>query len=119
MAQKTIVELIDDLDGKSIPDGSGETVLFALDGVQYEIDLASKNAGKLRNDLDRYVKAGRRVGRPETRRGPRVRRSTRTPTRRDALQTKAIRTWAMQNGYEVSERGRISASIVEAYEAAH
>ena len=37
MAQKVIVELVDDLDGTVSEDIS--TVTFALDGVSYEIDL--------------------------------------------------------------------------------
>jgi hypothetical protein len=30
-----------------------------------------------------------------------------------------VRAWAKENGFEVSERGRISAEIREAYDAAH
>ena len=30
-----------------------------------------------------------------------------------------VREWAKQNGYKVSERGRVPASVLEAYEAAH
>lgn len=33
-------------------------------------------------------------------------------------QTKAIRDWAKQNGYELSDRGRIRDSITEVFEAA-
>jgi hypothetical protein len=36
MVQRTEVHLIDDLDGKEIPAGKGETVLFAIDGTSYE-----------------------------------------------------------------------------------
>ena len=42
MAQRTIVQLTDDLDGKPIPDGKGETVRFSLDRTDYEIDLGEK-----------------------------------------------------------------------------
>ncbi|HZU92839.1 MAG TPA: histone-like nucleoid-structuring protein Lsr2 [Microbacterium sp.] len=31
----------------------------------------------------------------------------------------AIRAWANDNGYTLSERGRIPAPVVEAYNAAH
>jgi hypothetical protein len=44
MAQRVITQLVDDIDGKEIAEGAGETVSFALDGVSYEIDLSSKNA---------------------------------------------------------------------------
>lgn len=49
MAQKTIVQLIDDLDGTS--NGDIETVVFGLDGVSYEIDLNDDHAGELRERL--------------------------------------------------------------------
>jgi Lsr2 len=45
MAQKTVVSLIDDLDGESEAD---ETVEYALDGVTYEIDLTNEHAETLR-----------------------------------------------------------------------
>ena len=59
MAKKVTVTLVDDFDGAGSAD---ETVEFGLDGVTYEIDLSSKNATKLRNDLKQWVAAGRRVG---------------------------------------------------------
>jgi hypothetical protein len=57
MAQRRVVELIDDLDGKVLD--HAETVTFGLDGVDYEIDLSDKNAAKLRGALAPYVAAGR------------------------------------------------------------
>ena len=59
MAKKVTVTLVDDFDGEGSAD---ETVEFGLDGVSYEIDLSSKNATKLRNDMKQWVEAGRRVG---------------------------------------------------------
>jgi hypothetical protein len=45
-----------------------------------------------------------------------VRRSGPVSTGRASRdQNQAIREWASKNGYEVSERGRIPSSIVEAY----
>jgi len=41
------------------------------------------------------------------------------PAPMDREQTKAIREWARKNGHEVSDRGRIAAPIMEAFEAAH
>lgn len=116
MAQRTVTVLIDDITGKELPDGQGETVSFALDGHQYELDIDHKTADKLRAEMGTYIKAGRRVG------GARQSlesRGHRGVTRRDPLQTKAIRDWAKSNGYDVSGRGRIRADIVEEYEAAH
>jgi hypothetical protein len=114
VAQVTRIELVDDLDGKPIPKGKGETVEFGLDGTGYAIDLSEKNAAKLRETFGRYVDAARKVGgRARRGRGGGGRGKT------DPEQLKAIREWAKANGHEVSDRGRIPASVVEAYEAAH
>ena len=47
MALKTIVTVVDDLTGEESEDIS--TVEFALDGVDYTIDLTDKNAQELRD----------------------------------------------------------------------
>ena len=47
MAQEHYVRLVDDLTGGE----AAETVLFALDGARYEIDLSVENANKLRETL--------------------------------------------------------------------
>lgn len=115
MAQKTIVQLVDDLDGTT--SASVETVAFGLDGVSYEIDLGDDNARKLREYLDDFIRAARRTG-------GRARRSTSTVSSRtngagrSREQTQAIREWAKRNGHEVSDRGRIPTAVVDAFEAA-
>lgn len=109
MAQKHIVQLIDDLDGSQ----AAETVSFALDGASYEIDLSEKNAARLRDALATYVANARRSSRPGGgRRGARS-----SGSRADREQTQAIRTWARNNGYKVGEKGRIPAHVLEAYHA--
>lgn len=110
MAQKVIVELIDDFDGKSKAE---ETVSFSLDGVEYEIDLSNQNARKLRGALEEWTAAARKVGRI-----PRAKTKPTTRTAADKQQTGAIREWAKNNGYNVSSRRRIQADIIEAYNQA-
>lgn len=119
MATLTTVTLVDDLDGSD----AAESLNFALDGVSYEIDLSEDNAEKLREALAGYVASARRVDgsrrvraakpakAPKPAKGPR--------TVPDREQTHAIREWARANGYEVSERGRLSANVLAAFEAAH
>ena len=114
MAQRVNVILVDDIDG----DDAAETVTFGLDGVDYEIDLNERNAEALRNALAAYIDAGRRVaGRKSSgrgRRGQRVAAGGSTgPSASD------IRQWARENGWDVPERGRVSADVREAYAAAH
>ena len=113
MAQKVQVVLIDDIDGGD----ADETVTFALDGVTYEIDLNTDNAAKLRDAFALWVGNARRV----SGRAPSTRGASRSSGRRSSggEDTAAIREWAKENGHEVSERGRISAAVREAYAAAH
>src|SRR5262245_56367371 len=60
MAQKVLVQFVDDLDGAVSEDVS--TVQFGLDGVGYEIDLNAENAERLRKIYADYVDAARRTG---------------------------------------------------------
>lgn len=112
--KQTIVELIDDIDETP----ADETVVFALDGINYEIDLSEANAAKLREALAPYVVASRKVGRGSPTPHLRLVRSPATRTAADKERLAAIRMWAQANGFEVKDRGRISAEIVTAYEEA-
>jgi hypothetical protein len=115
MAQRTIVQLTDDLDGKPIPDGKGETIRFSLDRTDYEIDLADRNAKALRDTFARYVSAARRTG-AGTRSGGRS-RARRAGTTRD-YDPRAVRAWAESEGIQVSQRGRVPADLVARFQAA-
>ena len=106
MAKRVIHELIDDIDGKA----ADESVTFGLDGVQYEIDLSKKNADELRSQLGQYIDAGRKVG-------GRKRKGQRAAGGGTAAAD--IRQWARDNGWDVPDRGRVSAEVREAYAAAH
>jgi hypothetical protein len=118
MARKVQVILSDDLD-EDVP--ADETVSFSLDGTNYEIDLSEKNAKELRDAFSRYVQAARKVSRGGGSRasGGGRSRATGGGGRMDREQAGAIRDWARKNGHNVSDRGRIPASVVDAYEAAH
>ncbi len=114
MAQRTIVQLVDDVDGTEVKNGAGETVFFALDGVMYELDLSAKNAKALRDSIGKYVAFARTAPGRSSGGRRRVGGASRSGNR-----TQEIREWARSNGYTVSDRGRISAGVVEAYDAAH
>ncbi|MDQ0776325.1 hypothetical protein QF026_004791 [Streptomyces aurantiacus] len=105
MAQQTIIQLLDDLDGSE----ASETIVFSLDGKTYEIDLNEKNAAKLRKALAPYVDKGRKLSQP---RGGKRAGAGRSTADGDTAQ---IRAWAKENGYDVNDRGRVSAEIKEAY----
>jgi Lsr2 len=117
MVQRAHTLLTDDVDGGE----AAETVRFALDGVEYEIDLNEQHARELREAVSRFVDAARRVGGGRARSSARssVGSSAGSSARRDSDRTRAIRVWASENGHQLSERGRIPDSVLSAYEAAH
>ncbi|MFB9929743.1 Lsr2 family protein [Amycolatopsis halotolerans] len=107
MAQKVLVEMIDDLDGSE----AGQTVPFGLDGVQYEIDLSDENAATLRGELATFIASARRTGGRKT-----TVRAAAAPTAEERERSKAIRTWALDNNWAIAERGRIPREVIAAYE---
>jgi len=115
MARKIVHQLVDDIDGSLLEVGEGETVHFSLDGSAYEIDLTAAHAAELRAALAPYTSAGRRTQRSGG--GRPVAAASKRPNRNP--ETASIRAWAGENGYKLSERGRIPADVIEAYRAAH
>lgn len=114
MAQKYLVQVIDDLDGTELDRDDVEEVRFGLDGRAYAIDLSKANASALRDSLARYVDAARRD--QATGRISAPVRSAAGSGRKDLDQ---VRRWANENGHTVSSRGRVPGSILEAYDSAH
>jgi hypothetical protein len=108
VARSVAVVITDDIDGS--PDA--ETVTFGFGGTTYELDLSEANRAKFEAVVAPYIEAGRRIsrdrGRPAT--------SRPSPPKVDRA---AVRAWAKENGLTVSERGRISAEILQRYEATH
>ena len=112
MAQQFQVQYIDDLDGSDL--GSvANTISFAFDGREYSIDLSDENADKFREVMAPYVENGHRVT------GTKAKPARKLASRSSSGETKAIREWARSNGYDVSDRGRIPADIMDAYAAAN
>lgn len=112
MAQKIRVDLVCDVCEDEKP--GRETLTFGLEGSNYEIDVCDQHASELRGNLAPFVGSGRRVsggGRGRARRG--------SGGTADRQRTQEMRAWAKKQGIKVSERGRISADVVQRYEAAH
>jgi hypothetical protein len=92
--------MVDDIDGEV----ATQTVPFGLDGVSYEIDLSEENAARLREELARFIAAAQRTG------VRKIRLATGQSAARagaDRAQSRQIREWAREQGYGVSQRGRI------------
>jgi hypothetical protein len=105
VAQRVQIILEDDYDGGE----AAETVAFALDGAEYEIDLSSANAAKLRDELAPWIGHARKTGG----------RRKRVAKTNDTSSTSEIRAWALANGHDVNSRGRVSAEVREAFERAN
>ena len=118
MAQKVQVLLVCDLHDDEVE--GEETVSFALDGASYEIDVCAEHGAALRDAFASYVGAARRAGRA-TASGPRKATRARSAgsSGSGATDVNEVREWARANGHQVSERGRLSAAVTAAYEAAH
>ncbi|HEX9357190.1 MAG TPA: Lsr2 family protein [Streptosporangiaceae bacterium] len=107
MAQKIQTFFIDDLDGSE----AEGTVLFGLDGTQYEIDLSTGHAKELRTALARYIDAGRKVTGTTRQAG-----QTRRKAPANGISNTDVRAWAKTQGLEVKERGRIPADVIAQYQ---
>lgn len=115
VARRAVVELVDDIDGTVFGD-AGESIHYAVDGVEYEIDLKGEHAKEFRDALDYYIAHSRRVGGRKHRSNRVTDPSGSTPR---TGEVKKIREWAREHGYEMPSRGRIRADIVQAFHDAH
>ncbi|WP_026918405.1 histone-like nucleoid-structuring protein Lsr2 [Gordonia shandongensis] len=110
MAKKTVIQIVDDIDGAELD--TYETVRWSLDGKNYEFDTSPEHAEEFRDHVAKYVAVSRTVA-------GRAGSSRRGAAGRGGPDTRVVREWAIANGYSVSDRGRIPADIVAAYQAAH
>jgi hypothetical protein len=120
MAQKVIVlktcDLFHDGDNVEAPD----TVDFGFDGATYQLDLCAEHSMQVQNQLQELIAHARRVDRGR-RHGarPAGAPSSRGGGARSNEDLAAIRVWARKKGYTVSDRGRISSEVRDAYEKAN
>lgn len=102
MVQRTVIVRSDDIDGTP----ASRSIEFTIDGVSYTIDLSEEHAGEFDAALDPWIRHARRTSKP---------RGTQSPVAKGS--NDAVRAWARANGHQISDRGRISAAITEAYAA--
>ncbi|MCJ1709413.1 Lsr2 family protein [Microbacterium sp. VKM Ac-2923] len=113
MATRHITQTIDDLDGTVLDQDGVRNITFTVEGRSYEIDLSESNAERFHTALAPFVDAARSTRVPGT-----------TGRRREDARAKsdldlgAIREWARANGHTVSDRGRVSSAVVDAYKSA-
>ncbi|MBB2903091.1 hypothetical protein FHR75_003933 [Kineococcus radiotolerans] len=109
MATRTTTQLTDDIDGSP----ATERIVFTLDGDAYEIDLNADHACQLRASLDVFIQHARRTGAQTIGHRDNYKRTTLAPDHR------IIRSWARTHGHPVTATGRISPTLLRAYQAAH
>jgi hypothetical protein len=115
MAQKVIRQFIDDIDGSE----AERTFTFAVDGTHYEIDLSSQNIKEFHEAIAGFVESARKVKASGPGRGARKASAGTSGSGQSREQTQAVREWARQQGHRINDRGRIPASIQQAFDQAH
>lgn len=115
MAQRLQVLVLCDVceDGKS----GSQTVTFAADGNQFEVDLCEKHAADFRESFSRYAGVGRRLTASRARPGVPGQNRHISGSSSSRRRARKIREWAHANGLELSPRGRIPGDVVARYEA--
>lgn len=102
MATKTV--LIDDLDGGT----ADVTIVLAINGDSYSLDLSHKNADKFHKAIEPFIHAAKEA---------RQARNHQVDEVAEAVNRRAaIRSWAERKGYEISARGKIPQDILDAYQ---
>ena len=114
MATQTTVLFVDDIDGST---EGVEHYTFSWLGTDYEIDLAPKSAKKLTDVMNLYTVKATRVFMSRSAGSDRGRGSASPRPSKEEVQ--AVRSWAREQGLEVSDRGRVSSAVKEAYDQAH
>ncbi|MGW6145235.1 histone-like nucleoid-structuring protein Lsr2 [Streptomyces sp. NPDC055140] len=116
MAQREVITYTDDLTGEEAEEIGTHTIL--IDGAGVEIDISTENHDRLLEVLHPYLSAegARRVRGSVTAAGTRGKRRAVGSAHSNTAQ---IRAWAKENGLEVNDRGRVPASVKEAYEKAN
>ena len=105
MARREITQYFDDLDNSPLKDNEVNIIRFSIDGNNYVIDLSEDNAAEFRAAPTQQKSSGSRQSGPSA------------AAKRE--RSRAIREWARANDHDVSDRGKIPASVIEAYDKAN
>ena len=121
MTTRTLQVMTDDFDGTELKPGQGQTVRFSFEGTDYSIDLSDKNVKKFSTEIGVWVAKAHTVKDTAlaARRRSRAGRTGRSSVKTSAADMKALRDWAREHGYTVSERGRVPTEVRDAYTTAH
>ena len=108
MARVTITQYICDITGQPVEEGEHVAIEFTVNGTTYTLDTDKDGAAKFDKAMKPYTDAARVVKAPSR------------PRKSDSVKrTRKIREWAVAQGIDVADRGRVPAKVVEQYEKAH
>lgn len=102
----------DDLTGEE----DAETVTIVVNGRGIEIDLAERSMAKLNKALEPFWSVATEARYSVTKGG--TVKKVRPQSNGNQSQDAAVRAWAVENGIEVTTRGRVAKEIVDQYKAA-
>lgn len=119
MARTVIIT--DDVTGQ--PGAKPRTLV--IDSVEYEVDLTTASLAELKNAIKPFLKNARVVknGRAEKARPAGAKKAAAPRGRKSRAKaapnlSAEARAWALENGVAVPKRGRVPASVIDAYRAA-
>lgn len=108
MARVTITQYICDITGQPVEEGEHVALEFTVNGTTYTLDTDKDGAAMFDKAMKPYTDAARVV---KASRGTRKSGSVE--------RTRKIREWAVSQGIDVADRGRVPAKVIEQYEKAH
>ena len=105
---------VDDLTGEPLAEGQGSQTLI-LNNRMWKLDLTPASIKKLDDALKPFT------SKAEEQRfnAPSANTTKGSDTKNDPYYLRQVREWANKNGHSVSSHGRIPASVLDAYKAAH
>ncbi len=117
--RETIVQYRCDVCGKEIPEDAVDTVHLGVDGAEYELELCAKHGKELRVALESYTSIAGGAGlvgedqgadRPAAKNGLEGNGSGMS-----TAELSVVREWAREQGYEISDRGKLPSAVLEAW----
>jgi hypothetical protein len=109
---------------KIVPDvGDDCEVKFWHEGISYDMDLCADHRSEFDEAmlsidalLERFVKVARKGASTQRHRRPAPTNVGAAGVRRSRAELDEIRLWARRNGHTVADRGRVSSSVIVAFE---
>jgi len=108
-----VTRVLDNLDRTPISDGTGERIVFAYQGREYEMDLNDANAARYHEVMTGYADSATRIGGRGAKAKP-APKSTDTAPRPDRT---GIRQWAREHGYTINSYGKLPRDVLDAWDS--